>query len=488
MNQETSLTKLCQILAPIVQAISDAHGICYLVGGSVRDFVLDRTIKDADIEVHQITLEKLEAILKQFGPVMFVGKQFGVLKLMSVGFDIDWSLPRRDSKGRKPIVAIDPFMGIQEACRRRDLTMNAMAINLNDVVEGQKHGPIKKEDVTIIDPFHGLDAIAKKQLRAVDKNLFTEDPLRFFRVMHFIGRFEMVPDEQLNDICKTMSLSDASSTTPIAQERICEEIKKLFLMSKNPSLGFRWLLNIARLDDTFPELLALVSTRQNPDFHPEGNVFEHSMQALDAAAQLPYYQATEHYSAEEEKFFIMLAALCHDLGKAVTTDENLHCYGHETAGVNIARLLLKRLTNNQTFISAACKLVRHHPYPFSLVEQQSSDKAFKRLATKLAPETSLRQLGLVALADWQALNPDNSQPLINKGHETYRNFLEHIERAHVTHGPEKAVLLGRHLIDSVEPGKQMGELLKEAYRIQIDEDIKDVDELKARVLLLLKKG
>ena len=112
------------------------------------------------------------------------------------------------------------------------------------------------------------------------RQLFVEDPLRLFRVMQFIGRFTMKPDKQLNEICARMSLKG------ISVERIESEFDKLLLKSKRPSLGIRWLLEIGRLQEIFPELAATIGVQQEPDWHPEGDVFEHTMQSLDAAAAL----------------------------------------------------------------------------------------------------------------------------------------------------------------------------------------------------------
>jgi len=483
-------------IVPLINHIHDSGGITYLVGGSVRDLVMDKELKDFDIEVHNLSLQQLENILKTAGPIMAVGKKFGVLRI--AGLDIDWSLPRKDSKGRKPVVAIDPSMKIADACRRRDLTMNAMAIDLYTIVQnkdlitksleaasshtGNTFIDAVAQALTIIDPYNGIDAIKHHQLRAVDQELFLEDPLRFYRVMQFIGRFEMLPDDALNQLCASMSLFDVTAQTPVAQERIHDEMKKLFLKSRRPSLGIRWLLTINRLEEIFPELNILRTTPQKPNHHPEGDVFEHTMQTLDAAAQLTYYIDQESLSADEEKFLIMLGALCHDLGKPAALDAEGHFYCHEHKGLGPTKRLLKRITNNQWLIKAVLKIVRHHIAPFTLLAAKAGLKSYKRLAIKLTPEITLRQLGLIALADNQGRNPASHEPLTEKFHDVYEQFLARIEQAQVTHGPEAPVLLGRHLLDCIVPGPAMGKLLKEAYHIQLEEGVKDVDELKRRVL------
>ncbi|MBD3231129.1 HD domain-containing protein [Candidatus Dependentiae bacterium] len=468
MKNLKNFFKSIEEIKPILQDIVKVGGVAYLVGGSVRDLVLGKTIKDIDIEVHKISLDKLQNCLKKFGPVRLVGKKFGVLRID--GLDIDWSLPRKDSKGRKPKVEIDPEMTINQALRRRDLTMNAMAIDLSEFIKNPNMEP------KIIDPFGGLEDIQEKKLRAVDAQFFLQDPLRFFRVMQFLARFEMEPDKCLNELCKEMDLHDVYLNKPVSKERIFEEIKKLFLKSRRPSLGFRWLHKINRLRDIFPELYDLISVEQRKDYHPEGDVFEHTMQTLDAAAQFDEYQN------QGEKFLLMLAALCHDLGKAITTDENLSCKGHEKAGVPITKKLLKRFVLDKDLIKSVCKLVKYHLRPGQLLQQESSIKAYKRLAKALAPEISLRQVAILNLCDVRGRNPKKHVPLKRVYQDRFEKFLNKIREINIEHGPEEPVLKGRHLLDVIQPGPEMGKLLKKAYEIQMDENIKDVEELKKRVL------
>jgi len=485
MGNFLSFLIILKTILSVLTEIKKEGGISYLVGGSVRDLVLGRDIKDLDIEVHKLSLEQLEKCLKKFGAVKLVGKKFGVLRLIK--FDIDWSLPRKDTKGRKPKVEIDPEMSIEQACRRRDLTMNAMAIDMNLFAEkfdqiyekASSDKNFKLQDyVPIIDPFSGLESLKNKVLSSVDNEKFLEDPLRFFRVMQFIGRFEMMPDDNLTNLCKNMSLKDLQTALPLAKERIFEEIKKLLLKSKSPSLGFRWLKDLSRLKEIFPELNALIGVAQREDYHPEGDVFEHAMQSLDAAATL------NKYESDEEKFWIMLAALCHDLGKPQTTDEQLHCYDHSKAGVPIAKSFLKRFVLNKEIVDFVCKLVLYHVRAADLFVDKAGPKAYKRLAAKLAPQVTMRQLALLTLADICGRNPKGPEPLKPSSlhQKTYEMFLKKVKEAEVEKGAEKPVLLGRHLLDIMEPGPRLGKLLEKAYQIQIDEGIKDVEQLKERVL------
>ncbi|MCK5632114.1 CCA tRNA nucleotidyltransferase [bacterium] len=439
----------------IVQSIDKHGGKAFLVGGAVRDLLLERVIKDLDIEVHGLDLQTLETILKKHGPVSSVGKAFGVLRLH--GLDVDWSLPRVDAAGRKPNVSIDPHMELQQAFKRRDLTINAMGIDL--------------VTLELIDPFDGLLDLKNGVLRAPDKELFVEDPLRLFRVMQFIGRFEMKPNDQLNEICASMDISSVSV------ERIEKEFEKLLLKSKRPSFGFAWLQKIGRLQDILPELHAVINISQDSTWHPEGEVFEHTKQSIDAAAIMSYKN-------NQEKLIVMLAVLCHDLGKVSTTEKvggTWKSLGHSQEGVPFTRSMLKRITKNQNIVDTVCKLVRHHMAPTQLVGSKSRPAAYKRLAKKLAPHATITMLAKVSLADKRGRNPIKGKPLV-KNFPAIEKFLSNAQNVKVHEKPEAPVLQGRDLLDIVKPGPQLGELLKKAYDFQIQKGIKDKDELRRLIL------
>lgn len=443
------------LVKDITKAVDVQGGRVFLVGGAVRDLLLGIATKDLDIEVQGLSMEQLEEVLRAFGPVSLVGKSFGVLRLH--GLDVDWSLPRADSAGRKPKVIIDPFMSIEDAFRRRDLTINAMGIDL--------------VTFELLDPFGGEEGLHNKLLKTPDVDLFIEDPLRFFRVMQFISRFQMYPDEELNNVCKTMDFSTVSV------ERIEEEFKKLLLKSKRPSLGIRWVYELDRLKEVLPELAATVGVQQSPEWHPEGCVFEHTMQAIDAAAQIPY-------DNPEQKLIFMYTVLCHDLGKPTTTEKiegEWRSIGHASEGVAVAKRMLKRITRNKNLIDAVCKLVKYHMEPAQFVEGDAKFSAYKRLANKLAPHTTLQMLADVCLADKRGRNPKGHEPL-NIAVPEIEEFLQQAEQAQVREEIEKPVLQGRDLLDAMEAGPAMGELLEKAYQIQLEEELKDKEELKRRVL------
>ena len=175
----------------------------------VCNIIMQIPITDVDVEVYGISIASLQSILAQYGRVDYVGKSFGVLRI--VGFPIDWSIPRKDQSGRKPEVSLVPDLPVEVALQRRDVTMNAMAI---DVGTGELH-----------DPFGGRQDIAQKILRTPDPIFFAQDPLRFYRVMQFISRFDCYPDQELTQVCKTIDISGVS------RERIAGEFEKLIYQS-----------------------------------------------------------------------------------------------------------------------------------------------------------------------------------------------------------------------------------------------------------------
>src|SRR5579863_6797902 len=398
----------------IVAVISNNKGRALLVGGAVRDMVMGRTVKDIDIEVYGLSEQQLENILKQFGPVSLVGKAFGVLRLH--GLDVDWSLPRADSPGRKPTVVIDPFMSVEVAARRRDLTMNAMALDL-----------VTDE---LIDPCNGMSDIKNKILRTPDPSFFIQDPLRFYRVMQFIGRFEMFPDDELNTLCKEMDIAHVS------RERVEEEFKKLLLYSARPSHGIRWLQQIGRLHDVLPELAATVGVPQNPQWHPEGDVFEHSMQALDAAAII-----VKKYDNSFDQLMLLYAALCHDLGKALTTKEVdgvIKSIGHENESEWLGKKMMKRITHNQDLIETVASLVLYHMMPLQFITGKAKLSAYKRLASKLHCKVTMLKLADLCLADKQGRNGKSHEPLTNDFEDRIQ-FLEKMKEADVCYAPIEPV-------------------------------------------------
>lgn len=452
-NKVSEILSLYPPTNNVIHALKKAGATPFLVGGAVRDILLRRDVQDLDIEVFGLEQAAVEQILAELGTVLFVGKQFGVFRI--AGLDVDFSLPRRDSGGRKPEVIVDPFLSFHDAAIRRDLTMNAMGIML--------------PDITLIDPFNGMKDIHSKTLRSPDLHFFIQDPLRLFRVMQFIGRFEMNPDQALNEVCKTMDISTVSC------ERIEMEFEKLLLQSCRPSLGIFWLKTIGRLQEIMPELYTTIGVAQRPDFHPEGDVFTHSLQSLDASARTcmrdPFTTLIMRY-----------AALCHDVGKPETSrvvDGVIKSPGHAAVGAHKAATLLKRITRNQKLIAAVKKLVYCHMEPLQFIKNEARSAAYKRLALRLAPEVNIEMLSKLFLYDKQGRSP-SGYPFSNM-FEDVCTFENKARRAKVFEKKEEPILKGADILDRVQAGPAMGRLLEKAYTIQIEEGVTDKEILKNRI-------
>lgn len=207
-----------------------------IVGGFVRDTLLGIESKDIDIEVYGISnFETLEDILKEFGSVNNVGKSFGICKLSLDSYDLDFSLPRYDNKTGSGYtgfdVKIDSTLDFKTASSRRDFTINAIGYDVKE----------KK----LLDPHKGLGDLEAKILRAVDNKKFIEDPLRVLRAVQFSARFNLSIDQNLHNLCRDMVTEDKLSELP--KERVFEEVKKLLLKSKKPSIGFEFLKSLDAL-------------------------------------------------------------------------------------------------------------------------------------------------------------------------------------------------------------------------------------------------
>ena len=452
------------VIKRIVQDIANQDGVAYLVGGAVRDLVAGLPLKDIDIEVHNMTLDTLSEILQEYAPVSYVGKVYGVLKLHDDRYHhIDWSIPRRDTAGRKPDVQLDPHMDLKQALIRRDLTINAMALNMHS-------GELN-------DPFNGYADLSQRRLRAPDPDFFLEDPLRFYRVMQFIGRFNTWPDAELDGICKEMDVSQVS------RERIDGEFEKLLLKSERPSRAFYWLSSIGRLYELLPELARLQGVPQSVHSHPEGDVFTHTMQVLDATA----YSVVP---AQEDQLVLRYAALCHDLGKPEKTEKTesgkITSHGHEKAGIEPTKQLLSRITGRNTICKKVPRLVADHMAPGIFGRHGTGVAKYKKLAAALGSEISLYLLAVLCYADHRGRNGYENKPLAYDI-PAIDTFIETARSAGVLHTPEKRVVSGKDFLDTVEEGPKIGKLVDAAYHIQITENIHDKETLKRRAYAQLKQ-
>ena len=430
-----------------------------MVGGWVRDRLLGLESKDFDLEVFGIPASDLPSLLAPFGRVEPIGQSFPVYKIGT----IDIGLPRRESKagrGHKGfIVQGDPSMSLEEAARRRDFTINAISWD-----------PLTDE---YRDAFQGREDLKRKTLRAVDPQTFGDDSLRVLRAVQFAARFEMTLDKGTAALCRAIRLDDLPS------ERIWGEIEKLLLRARRPSIGFALALELGVIDQLFPELKALVGCQQEPEWHPEGDVWIHTLMVIDQARQ------RIDDLDRPDQLILMLGAVTHDFGKPATTaviDGRIRSLNHEEEGVAPAAAFLDRLNihsiDGQDVRGQVLGLVAHHLKPGMLfkVRHELTDGAFRRLAQK----ANLELLARVAKADC----------LGRTGHfdcAAMDWFLERARELGVDRSPPKPLLLGRHLLElGMKPGPEMGALLKQIYERQLDGEIKTTEDAMAIASRLLK--
>ena len=446
--------------------IRDAGGRALLVGGCVRDTLMGKEPKDWDLEVYNVEPERLRALLDQFGSVNVVGESFTVYKL---GRHLDVSIPRRERKsgrGHKAfIIEGDPSMSVVEATRRRDFTINAI---LQD--------PLTAE---IIDPFDGRRDIEQRILRAVSAETFAEDSLRVLRAAQFASRFEFEIDPGTVVLCQTIDLSD------LPAERIWGELEKLLLQSSRPSIGVEWLRELGVVEKLFPEIQSLIGVPQDPEWHPEGDVFVHTKLTIDRAREL-----IDDLSYPRQ-VTVMLAALAHDFGKPATTqflEGRWRSRGHEEAGVPPTESFLQRINvhtiDGYGVRSQVIALVREHlkPGEFYKKRDEVGDGAFRRLARRCEPSLLYR----VAKADSLGRNAEWVPREQWYGAEAQEWFLERTRELEVEQRPPEPLLLGRHLLElGVEPGPMMGEITRAVYEMQLDGRVRTLDDAIAEARKLI---
>jgi tRNA nucleotidyltransferase (CCA-adding enzyme) len=433
----------------IAEAVHSAGGRALIVGGWVRDRLMGRDTKDIDIEVYGLPAPAIRALLDRFGRVEVVGESFQVFKTR----DIDVSLPRRESKAgrghRGFEVTGDPSMTVDEAARRRDFTVNAIAWD-----------PLTDE---YLDPFDGRGDIERHLLRMVDPATFADDSLRVLRAVQFAARLEFTLDSATADLCRRIPLDD------LPAERVWGEFEKL-LFAPRPSIGFALAMDLGVVARLFPELQALLGCVQEPEWHPEGDVWVHTLQVIDRARtridDLP----------KPQQVAIMLGAVCHDFGKPATTafiDGRIRSMNHEEQGVAPALAFLDRLNvhsiGGYDVRAQVVGITAHHLKPGSWfkVRDEVGDGAFRRLAQKV----DLELLARLAKSDCEGRKPG----VFNCSAMDW--FLERARTLGVEHRPPAPILLGRHVLAlGLQPGPRVGRILKAVYEQQLDGTIRTLDE------------
>lgn len=440
-------------LRAMLEAVRAAGGRPRLVGGGVRDWLLGLPPKDVDVEVGGIDFAALQNSLSPFGATDVIGKSFGVVKVRqrATGREYDFSLPRRESKTGKGhrgfAVAPDPTLDDAAAAARRDFTVNAIA-----------YDPLENR---VIDPFNGRADLQARILRHTSE-AFADDPLRVLRAFQLAARFDFTLAPETAALCR--SIVDTFAELPV--ERVWGEWDKWATKAVKPSRGLEVLVATGWIRH-FPEIDAMRGVEQEPEWHPEGDVFVHTLHCLDALTALAEWQESD----EPRRRMIMLAVLAHDFGKPATTVKAIRrgvlrwtSAGHESAGGPIAETFLRRIGAPLDLDAPVRALVVNH-----LAHQHGqsggfSDSQVRRLARKLAP-ASIDDLALVMRADTLGRPPLQSPDalalvdrMVAKAHELA-----------LRQEPPKPIVGGRHLLElGWKPGPGFKAVLDRAFEAQLD--------------------
>ena len=441
-------------LPPDLRTLLDAVrrvGRPRLVGGGVRDWLLGLEPKDFDVEVAGVDFDTLHRALAPFGATDVIGRSFGVIKVRGPGgAEYDFSLPRRESKTgaghRGFAVAPDPGLSDAEAAARRDFTINAIAY---DPFTG-----------ALIDP-HGGQADLKARVLRHTSAAFGEDPLRVLRAVHLASRFDLPLAPETAALCRSI----AGSFAELPVERVWAEWDKWAVKSAKPSRGLAVLEETGWLRHV-PEIAALRGTPQDPEWHPEGDVFTHTQLCLDALVGLEEWQASD----TARRRMLMFAVLAHDFGKPSTTEHAERrgqlrwiSPGHEAAGGPITEIFLRRLGAPLELIPPVCALVVSH-LAHHHGQAEFSDTSVRRLARKLAPAT-IDDLVLVMRADHEGRPPLRPADSLARIHQ-----LQAKARAlALESSAPRPLVLGRHLVAlGRKPGPDFKPILDEAFEAQLD--------------------
>ena len=418
----------------VARLVAEKGGRAYYVGGFVRDALMGRENKDVDIEVHGITPQSLKEILDSLGKLITIGESFGIFSLK--GYSLDIAMPRKEEargQGHKDFdIFVDPFIGTEAASRRRDFTVNAL---MQDVLTGQ-----------IIDHYGGREDLKQGILRHVNDASFAEDPLRILRAAQFAARFEFQVAPETVELCRAMDLKY------LPRERIEGELKKALLKAEKPSIFFQVLRQMDQLDIWFPEVKALIGIPQNPTYHGEGDVWNHTMMVVDEAAKLRHRTA--------QPLWFMLSALTHDFGKAICTEEIngvLHAYEHELKGLPLAETFLRRITSETKLVEYVLNLAELHMKPNTVAGARSSIKTTNRMFDQAVDPEGLV---CIALADDRgricAVRRGDNGEFLRHRLDIFREIMA------------RPYVMGRDLIEAgLTPGAEFTRILGYAHKLRL---------------------
>jgi putative nucleotidyltransferase with HDIG domain len=430
----------------------------YLVGGSVRDFVMGREVTDLDFVVIGDGIEFADRFARKFkAPNIIRYKRFGTALIPFHKFNLEFVGARAEeykSDSRNPIVR---KATLESDLARRDFTVNTLAMHL----VGEKSGEI-------IDRFGGLKDIERKIIRTPldPEQTFFDDPLRILRAVRFAAQLGFyIEDKTLQAIAEMGKRLEI-----ISMERIAEEFKKL-LVSPHPVSGLRLMDETGLFHWIIPELELLKGTEEI-EGRSHKDIFEHTLQVV------------KKVSLRTRKFYLLLAALLHDIGKPESKEyrENIGWvfYGHEKAGAQTAERILQRMRYSGDVIRKVKKLVLLHSRPGRLAETEVTDSAVRRLIYEAGDD--LEDLLLLSRSDISTSFPEKETEILRRMDKFEERLKEIEEKDHIRNfkfpinGKEIAALF------NISTGPLIGTIKDEIREAILDGKVKNEKEEVIRFL------
>ena len=383
INQNKRLAKISKVISEL----SDETQInAFLVGGCVRDLMLNPLAEsiDVDIMVEGDSIDFAEKLARKINvPKIVPFKKFATAKIPFKEYEIEVAsarLEKYDESSRSPSEVV--MSNIEDDLLRRDFTINAMAVSLNKENFGE-----------FFDPFNGMEDLSNRILRTpLDSDTtFSDDPLRMMRAAYFASKLSL----NIDSSCLESIKNNAERITIVSQERKTNELLKI-LGTKKPSIGLNILQEAGLMEFVFPEIAVMYGLDQSNEYHHK-DIFYHTLEVVDNAAQL------------SDKLDLRLAALVHDIAKPKTRrlskSKGYTFYGHDDVGAR----MLKGISSNMKFSNSTrdyiAKLTALHLRPISLAKKDVTDSAIRRLIVDAGEE--IDDLMKLCRADITTKNPKN---------------------------------------------------------------------------------
>jgi len=383
INQNKRLAKISKVISELSDEIQIN---AFLVGGCVRDLMLNPLAEsiDVDIMVEGDGIDFAEKLARKINvPKIVPFKKFATAKIPFKEYEIEVAsarLEKYDESSRSPSEVV--MSNIEDDLLRRDFTINAMAVSLNKENFGE-----------FFDPFNGIEDLSNKILRTpLDSDTtFSDDPLRMMRAAYFASKLSL----DIDPSCLESIKNNAERITIVSQERKTNELLKI-LGTKKPSIGLNILQEAGLMEFVFPEIAVMYGLDQSNEYHHK-DIFYHTLEVVDNAAQL------------SDKLDLRLAALVHDIAKPKTRrlskSKGYTFYGHDDMGARMLKGISSHMKFSNSTRDYIAKLTALHLRPISLAKKDVTDSAIRRLIVDAGEE--IDDLMKLCRADITTKNPKN---------------------------------------------------------------------------------